>query len=232
MEQRQPAEHHIVRGQLEQPLRDDLGVAAQVVVGELRALRGAGCPGRVQDHRRVRAVPFHHPVHRGCGREHFGERWVDDDRLRTCRGRSGEHFGGRHRAGEDHRRTGIGEMVGDLAGLEQRVHRHHDGARAKHSVVDGRELRDVREHDGHPVAGPHPVLGQQPGHLPGQLVEGTIRSSSAHLSERRPDRGGRPRCARDSLRDSLIRLHCSERFVLEAPVHPDAQCVVFADCSH
>ena len=46
--------------------------------------------------------------------------------------------------GDEHRAPASDEVVGDLARLEQRVHRHDDRAEAQRAVVDDREVRDVR----------------------------------------------------------------------------------------
>ena len=53
VEQRQRAEHDVVLGRCRTASRDDLGVAAQVGVRELGALRRAGGARRVEDHRGV-----------------------------------------------------------------------------------------------------------------------------------------------------------------------------------
>jgi len=59
--------------------------------------------------------------------------------------------------GEHELGAGIGEIERDLAALEQHVHRHDHTARAQHAVVRRREVRDVGQHDPHPVAGGQPL---------------------------------------------------------------------------
>ena len=48
--------------------------------------------------------------------------------------------------------AGVAEVEGDLAALEQHVHRHDDAAGAQHAVVEDREVRDVGQHDPDAVA--------------------------------------------------------------------------------
>ena len=50
-------------------------------------------------------------------------------------------------------RVGVVEVVGDLAGLEQHVERHDDGAGLEDAVVDDREVRQVRAGQRDLVAG-------------------------------------------------------------------------------
>ena len=77
----------------------------------------------------------------------------------------GRGLAGGRGPGEHQPRAGVAEVVLDLAGLEQRVHRHHHAAGPEHPVVQHRESENVRQHDAHPVAGPEPPLPQPAGHL-------------------------------------------------------------------
>jgi hypothetical protein len=58
VKQRQRAEQHVVLAEPCQTVRRYLDVPAQVGVRQLGALRLPGCPGRVEDHRRVAGRPF------------------------------------------------------------------------------------------------------------------------------------------------------------------------------
>src|SRR4030095_13141073 len=55
--------------------------------------------------------------------------------------------------GEDDPGAAVGQVVLDLARLQQRVHRDHHRPGPQHPVVQHRELRDVRQHQPDPVAG-------------------------------------------------------------------------------
>jgi hypothetical protein len=61
--------------------------------------------------------------------------------------------------------------VGDLARLEQRVHRDDRAAGAQHAVVEDRELRHVRQHDADRVARPQAARAQPPGGPGAEVVE-------------------------------------------------------------
>ena len=67
--------------------------------------------------------------------------------------------------------AGVAEEVVDLAGLEQRVHRHDDAAGQEDAPVDDGERRHVRQDDGHPVTGLDPVGAQGSCHLGGHAVQ-------------------------------------------------------------
>ncbi len=58
MKQRQAAHHHVVRPGLDQGADADLGIAAQIAVGEHGALGLAGGSGGVQDDRDVVVAAF------------------------------------------------------------------------------------------------------------------------------------------------------------------------------
>ncbi len=77
--------------------------------------------------------------------------------------------------GEDQPGARVAEVVADLPRLEQWVHRHDDPAGTEHAVVDGGEVREVRQHDGDFVARlDAPVLEQA----------SDTRAALAELSER------------------------------------------------
>ena len=139
---------------------------------ELGALRLAGGPARVEDHRRV-GLP------RRDARERRGRPSITLPSV--CVPSTGD---GRGRIGGDHHevlavrrsartppcpavahrqlgraleaevraRTGVGQVVGDLPFLEQHVERHHGRAGLQDPVVDHREVRQVRAGQRDPVA--------------------------------------------------------------------------------
>ncbi len=65
-------------------------------------------------------------------------------------------------------------MVGDLALLQQRIHRHHDGAESQSSEVDCREVGDVGQLHCDPVADVDSPRAKQAGGPRGRLVEQLI----------------------------------------------------------
>ena len=154
VKQRQAAEDDVADAHVEQA-DGDRHVAAQVVVRELGALRLAGRARRVEDHRGVVAVDLGDVLVGLVGEDQALDlARLDLDDLDVA-GLLRPGLGGLHEAvpGEQQLGLRIGQVVGDLAALEQHVHRHDDGARAQHAVVDGREVRDVGQHDPDAVAG-------------------------------------------------------------------------------
>ena len=63
--------------------------------------------------------------------------------------------------GQQHLGTRVVQIIADLTLLEQRVHRHHDGADGQRAVEGDRERRDVRQHEPDAVAGLDPARGER-----------------------------------------------------------------------
>ena len=165
VEQRQAAEHHVVAGQGQQVGLRDADVADQVGVRELGAFGLAGGARGVEDDRGVVLGPVDDTVGGLVLGEDVGERRrIDLDDLRAGDpGRTLPGIGGRAAPGEDQPGTRVGQVVGDLSGLEQRVHRYDDTAGPEHAVVERGELRNVGEHDRDPVARLDTALGEEAG---------------------------------------------------------------------
>ena len=137
-------------------------------MGQFGTLGRAGGTRRVQDDRGVRPGPVDGTGHR---RRTVVEVRADDEAVGA--GLSGTERGGfgAPRRGEDEAGLRVAEVVGDLALLQQRVHRYHDGTGAQDAVVDDRELGDVGQHDRDPVTRAHLALAQQSGDPGAALVE-------------------------------------------------------------
>ena len=120
----------------------DLDVAQQVVVRELGALRRARRARGVEDHRRVveaalgdlrrRLAALEQRLELAGLHEHaFGVRLLG----------AGARGVGELVPGQEDLRPGVAEVEGDLALLEQAVHRHDGRAGAQRAVVADREVR-------------------------------------------------------------------------------------------
>jgi len=68
---------------------------------------------------------------------------------------------GEERKDDSHLGGTVAPHEGDLAGLEQRVHRYGDGSDAQDRVVDDREEGHVRHDHGHPIAGGDTAIAQR-----------------------------------------------------------------------
>ena len=145
VEQRQCTERDRVGVEVEQADRGR-DVADQVGVRELRALRRAGRAGGVEQDGGV-------------------ARLAVGDVVVGCKGRVVGV------GGEDDLGAGVGQVVVDLALLEQRVHRDDRGAGAERAVVGDRELGDVRGHQPDAVAGLDALALEQRRHARGGVVE-------------------------------------------------------------
>jgi hypothetical protein len=169
------------------------GWMPEVEVGQLGALRLAGGAGGIEDHRGVVLVGV------GEGRlglavaEQLGEGLgLDLDQLRPGLGGSLPGLLGEAVPGEQQLRAGVLEVEGDLAPLQEHVHRHHDAAGAEDAVVADRELEHVRQHQPDSVAPPQALLAQQrgePGAVVVELAVGQLERAEAD-GDRRRGRGG------------------------------------------
>jgi hypothetical protein len=176
MEQRQPAEDHVVRARADDVGARHLGVADQVAVSELGTLRPPGRAGGVQDHRGVLIGTGRDLVIRGDRGQQVGEAApVHHDGLRPGLLGAAARLAGEHVPGEDKTRPGIAQVIGHLPHLEQRVHRDDHPAGPEHAVVHHGNLGDVRHHDPDPVPGLDAPLVQQPGHPGARLVQCPVR---------------------------------------------------------
>ena len=82
-------------------------------------------------------------------------------------------------------RARIREVEADLPPLQQHVHRHDHAAGAQHAVVDGAEVRHVREHDPNAVAWLQTPLLQEAGHPGRALVEHVVGEDAVVELQRR-----------------------------------------------
>ena len=172
MEQRQAAHHDVVRPGLDEGTDADLGVAAQIAVGEHGALGFSGGAGGVQDDRDIVVVALHRRVlarHLGDQRHQLGI--VDQPALRADLGGTGSGLVGEGRRGEQRLGAAVGQVEGHLTGLEQRVHWDRDGAAVHDAVEHDGEGRSIGQHDSHPIAGLDAGLLQQRRHPGGCGVE-------------------------------------------------------------
>src|SRR6202000_278953 len=105
----------------------------------------------------------------------LGQRGViDEPALRTHPGGAGGGRLGKSRCGEQGLGAAVGQVVGHLAGLQQRIHRHRDRT-AEHDAVerDG-EGRRVGQHHAHSIARLDTRLLQQGRDSGGRSVEFSI----------------------------------------------------------
>ena len=175
------------------------GVEVDVAVGQLGALGPAGGAGGVEDDRGVvvgALVGLARSGRRPRGLPSTGPIGPHSTILvplfRGALGRLGHEVG----PDEGDLRAGVGEEVVDLAGLEQRVHRHDDAAREEDAPVDDGEGGHVRQDDRHPVTGLDPVGAQRSCHLGGHAVQLGVGDPLAVDPQRvllRVVRGGRRR---------------------------------------
>src|SRR3954454_14535718 len=186
VEQRQRPEHHVVLGDLRERARRDLGVGEQARVRQLGALRRAGRAGRVEDHGGVVVGAVGDLVHGlGLAEQPLELPGLDDDGLCARLARALLRGGGEVPPGEQRLGRGVLDVELDLAALEQHVHRHDGAARAQHAVVDGRELRDVGQHEPDAVARADPALAQEAGDPGGRVVERLVGHHRVVELERR-----------------------------------------------
>ena len=129
---------------------------------ELGALGRAGGARGIQDHGVVITGLVRHRGRRGEPGEQRVQIGLVD--LEDLRARPGGALGCFHRRlvpGEQDFRAGIPDVVGDLAALQQRVHRHDDGPGGERTVEGDREGGHVRQHDADPVTRHNPQRRQQ-----------------------------------------------------------------------
>ena len=187
VEQRKTAEDHVVRARLDDVDPRHLGVADEVAVGQLGALRVPGRARGVEDHRGVLIAGVRHREVGGGGGQQIGEADpVHHDGLRPGLLRAGPRLLGERVPGEQQPGPGVAQVVGDLPPLEQRVHRDDDAARPEHAVVHHRDLGDVGHHQADPVAGLEAALVQQPGHPGAGLVQRPVGQRRVVHPDRHP----------------------------------------------
>ena len=147
------------------------------------ALRLAGGPGGVEDHRGVLAAGVGHlAVGLVLAEELLELAGGDLDDL--CFGILRAH--GEVLPGEDELCAGVLQVEADLTPLEQDVHRHDDATCAQDAVVGDGEVGDVGQHDPYPVARLE-ALGPQHRRGPGaSLLELGVGDGYVVELERRP----------------------------------------------
>ena len=171
-----------------------LGAGGEVRVHERRALRRPGGARRVDDHGRVVVLAVGDLLDRVGAAERLlelagrGEDALRARLLRAALGGLGEAV-----PGDDQLGARVGEVVRDLARLEQRVHRHDDRAEPQRAEVDDGEVGHVREHQPDAVARPDAVRAQQPGGALGAGVEQRVVQDEVVELDRGPVRGVRDR---------------------------------------
>jgi hypothetical protein len=170
MEERQAAEDDVAGLDLAGGAGGDVGVAVQVAVRQLGALRLAGGAGGVEDHRGVVLLRVGQAGRGLVLAEHRRERLrLDLEQLGAGVGGAVARLGGEAVPGEQDPGSGVLEVEGDLAPLQQHVHRHDDAAGAQHPVVGDGELEHVGQHHADPLARAQSP-GQQQGGEPGAAV--------------------------------------------------------------
>ena len=158
VKQRQRPEHHRLAAQVEQ-IAGPSGVERQVGVGELGTLGLARGARRVEQHRGVIVGRVGDGrVRRGRAHLLLEVARLDEQALGARLLGAGLGVVGEPVPGEDQLGPRVRQVVGDLALLEQHVHRHDDAAGPQHAVVADREVRDVGQHDPDPVAALEAVL--------------------------------------------------------------------------
>ena len=135
-------------------------------MGELGTLGLAGGPRGVQDHRgRIASLLGNLLQWLGLCQLSVELTGNSDDRLGPRQTRRLCGFLGKER--EDHCDLGAAVVpdVGDLARLEQRIHRDGDRPDPQDRVVDNREVDDVRHDHRDPITGLHTAItedGREP----------------------------------------------------------------------
>ncbi len=212
VEQREAAHHDVLGAELHERLGAGGGIAGHVAVGQLGTLGLTGGAGGVEQHHRLVVLPVDDLVIGLEPAEQVGEPLrVDADALDADLGRGLGGLLGHLVPGEDDRGTGVLEVVLHLAGLEQRVHRHHDGAEAEDAVVGHGEIGDVGQHQADAVAGLDAAIGKQTGHA----RAGGIEPRVGHLDVVQLHRGAIAVTARRLGEEGgQVRAHVSPRLVV------------------
>ncbi len=142
-------------------------------MGQFSAFRLTGRTRGVENHRGVVLVPVGQVLGGWGGRKRRTESaGTDGDHLGLALLRTGPCLVGEGVPGEQEPGTRVAEVVGDLAGLEQGVHRDDDAAGPQYAEVGEGELGHVGQHDRNSVAGLHATVLEQPGHAGGGLPRG------------------------------------------------------------
>jgi hypothetical protein len=165
-----------------------------VGVGQRRALRAAGRARRVDDHGRVVIVARRDAHYRlGVGERPLELARHDEEALRARLLASVARGVGEVVPADQDAGARIGEVVGDLPLLQQRVHGHEDGAEPQRPVEQHREVRHGGDLHADAVAGLDAGGAQQPGHARRGLLEPAVGHHEIVQLDRRPIRalGGR-----------------------------------------
>ena len=217
MEEGEGAENDVARGDIGGGAGGDVGVAREVEVGELRSLRFAGGAGGVEDDSGVLFVGLGDLGVRFKLAEHLGKRCrLDLDHLYACVLGATARLLGEAVPGEQQLRAGVLEVEGDLAPLQQHVHRHHDATGAEDAVVGDRELEDVGQHHPDAVALLQALLVQQRRQAGAAVVEFGVGQLQG--AEPDGDRLRRPRGAIGEDRSEIQAHHSSRSKLSHQPV--------------
>ncbi len=154
-------------------------------MGQFRALRLTGRPRCVEDHRGVVLVPLDHVFgERGRGEQRVESAGIDDHRIGLGLPCAGAYLVGEGGPGEQQPGARVAEVVGDLPGLEQGVHRNDDAARPEHAEVGDGEIRAVGQHDRDLVAWFDAAVPEQSGHPGADLVKRAVREDVVPQTQR------------------------------------------------
>ena len=97
-------------------------------------------------------------------------------------------FGGEVVPDHDQLRAGVAEVVLDLPGGQQDIHRYDDRPETQRGVIDHRKVGDVRQHHADPVAAPDSLARQQPGDAPTDLFQARVVDGNLVQTDRDPVR--------------------------------------------
>jgi hypothetical protein len=127
--------------------------------GEHRTLGLAGGAGGVQDDRDVVVAAFHRRILPGQVGDQLGQRGiVDQPAVGAYFAGAGGGFVGESGGREQRLGAAVGQVVGHLTKLQQRVHRDRYGAAIHDAVKHDGECGGVGQHHSHPIARLHPGL--------------------------------------------------------------------------
>jgi hypothetical protein len=177
VEQRQHGDGNRICSGVDQ-VAGHLGSRTKVGMGEGGTLRLARRAGGVDDRRGVVVVALDHLVDCvGCREQLIEANGLHDEALRAGIGTPLASFVLEIDPAEHQPRTRVGQVIGDLCALQERVHRHDHRTETQHRGVDDREVRDVRQLHADTVARFDAVGPQQPCRASNTLVQGPVRES-------------------------------------------------------